>query len=339
MPTRGGQLSAEWSVFTGSAEEWDDRLLTLPYPTVHQGYRWAEHRSRFGWQPLRLVAHRDGRLVAMVQANVRTYPGRICVVWVPGGPVGDLAECGTALRRVVAATVNARWITIRINPDRPRSAADDDVLTANGWSRSRRTLLSGTTLHYRPDLPEADRMSQLSRNWRHNLRRGQKREFTVDRWINPSAERIALAYEAMHEFKGLEHLSEHVTRGWIESIVDGYGDDCIVVRCVDSEGNLLAVRGALILGNRGYDIFAAATPAGRKAYASHVAFWKLTELCASRGVTLYDMGGADPVGNRGVYDFKQGTGATSVTTTGEWEFARPRLLGAIVARRIARRDA
>jgi hypothetical protein len=48
------------------------------------------------------------------------------------------------------------------------------------------------------------------------------------------------------------------------------------------------------------------------------------------------MGGADAVNNRGVYDFKQGTGATSVTTTGEWEYARPRLLGNVVARRIAR---
>ena len=329
-------MTAEWSVFTGSGDEWDARLRTLAFPSVHQGFRWAEHRRRFGWIPLRLVAHRDARVVAMAQANVRIVLRGICVVWVPGGPVGDLTECGDALRRTMLAAVGARFTTIRINPDRPTSEDDDSTLTANGWSKSRRTLLSGSTLHYRPDLPESDRLSHLTRNWRHNLRRGQKRGLDATRWLDPSPDLVRRTYEAMHEFKGLDRLSDDVTREWIDSVLDAYGDDCIMVRCDDPEGNLLALRGALVLGDRAFDTFAAATPEGRKTYASYVAFWKLMELCAARGVTTYDMGGADAVNNRGVYDFKQGTGATSVTTTGEWEYARPRLLGNVVARRIAR---
>jgi hypothetical protein len=334
--TRGTTVTAEWSVFTGSSDEWNARLRTLAFPSVHQGFRWAEHRRRFGWIPLRLVAHRDARVVAMAQANVRIVLRGICVVWVPGGPVGDLTECGDALRRTMLVAVGARFTTIRINPDRPTSEDDDSTLTANGWSKSRRTLLSGSTLHYRPDLPESDRLSHLTRNWRHNLRRGQKRGLDATRWLDPSPDLVRRTYEAMHEFKGLDRLSDDVTREWIDSVLDAYGDDCIMVRCDDPEGNLLALRGALVLGDRAFDTFAAATPEGRKTYASYVAFWKLMELCAARGVTTYDMGGADAVNNRGVYDFKQGTGATSVTTTGEWEYARPRLLGNVVARRIAR---
>lgn len=330
-------MTAEWSVFTGSGDEWDGLLRTLPFPTVHQGYRWAEHRRRFGWEPLRLVARRDAQIVAMVQANVRTYLRSVVgVVWVPGGPVGDLAACGPALRRTVMTAIGAQFIVMRLNPDRPTSEVDIGTLTTNGWSRSRRALLSGSTLHYRPDLPESDRLSQLTRNWRHNLRRGQKRGVDAVWWRDPSPESVHRTYEAMHEFKGLDRLSDHVTREWIASILETYGEDCVMVRCDDSDGNLLALRGALVMGDRAFDTFAAATPAGRKAYASYVAFWKLIELCAERGVTTYDMGGADAVNNRGVFDFKQGTGATSVTTTGEWEHARPRLLGNLVARRIAR---
>lgn len=332
-------MTAEWSVFTGSGDEWDGHLRTLPNPTVHQGSRWAEHRRRFGWVPLRLVARRDERIVAMVQANVRTYLRNAAgVVWVPGGPVGDLAECGNTLRRSVLTATGARFIVMRINPDRPTSDLDTNTLTTNGWSKSRRTLLSGSTLHYRPDLPESERLSQLTRNWRHNLRRGEKRGLMATWWRHPSPDVVHQTYEAMHEFKGLERLSNHVTKEWIASIIETYGDDCVMVRCDDPDGNLLALRGALVMGDRAFDTFAAATPAGRKAYASYVAFWKLMELCAARGVTTYDMGGADAVNNRGVYDFKQGTGATCVTTTGEWEYARPRLLGNLVARRIARHD-
>lgn len=329
-------MVTEWSVFGGSGEEWDQRLMSLPSPSVHQGHRWGEHRRRFGWVPLRFVASQDGHTVAMVQANVRTYLGRISVVWVPGGPVGELTECGTDLRKAIAAAIGTRNLVVRINPDRVLSEQDVQSLVAAGWGKSRRTLLSGSTMHYRLDVPEPNRLDLLTRNWRHNLRRGQKRGFRVEQWVNPSPEKIETVYGEMHEYKGLDHLSGSTTREWIASIIDAYGDDCIIVRCEDSDGTLLAVRGALLLGDRAWDTFAAATPAGRKGYASYVAFWKLMELCALRGVKTYDMGGIDPIGNRGVFDFKQGTGADLVTLLGEWEHAHPKLLGSLVSRRIAR---
>lgn len=331
-------MVTKWAVFSGSAEEWDRSLSTLASPTVYQGYRWGEHRRRFGWNPLRLVASRDGRIVAMVQANVRTYLRALGVAWMPGGPVGDLTECGSSLQDAVASAIGTRGMVLRINPERPNSEEDARDLLAGGWSKSRRTLLSGSTLHYPLNRPESDRLAALSRNWRHNLRRGQKRGFRVEQWIDPSPEAMANAYTDMHEYKGLDHLSGTITAEWIASVIDAYGDDCVIVRCEDSDGTLLAVRGALILGERAWDTFAAATPSGRKGYASYVAFWKLAELCAMRGVTTYDMGGVDPVGNRGVFDFKQGTGAAPVTLLGEWEYARPRILGGLVSRRIARRS-
>jgi lipid II:glycine glycyltransferase (peptidoglycan interpeptide bridge formation enzyme) len=61
------------------------------------------------------------------------------------------------------------------------------------------------------------------------------------------------------------------------------------------------------------------------------------KLCGERNVQWYDMSGVDPVNNKGVYDFKKGTGAQDLQYLGEWEYARPSIFGLIASRIIARR--
>jgi len=90
----------------------------------------------------------------------------------------------------------------------------------------------------------------------------------------------------------------------------------------------------LVLGEKGWDIFAATIPAGRSEYASHAVFWELTKQCAAHNITWYDMGGVDPVKSRGVYDFKKGTGARDLEYLGEWEYARPSLFAKIANKAI-----
>jgi hypothetical protein len=327
----------DWSEWDGSPEEWDDALLALDHPSVYQGHRWGEHRRRFGWTPVRLVARRGDCIVAMMHAQTRRYLSAIGLVWSPGGPVGDLGACGESMRHAISGAIGARYSVFRINVMRPYDDAAASELTAQGWIASRRTILSGLSLVY--DLgPDAETQeSLLSKNWRHNLRRGLKRATNAYHWEDPSALEVKRIYDSMHEFKGLEHLAAQNSLESISSIISSYGDQCVIVRCDDSEGDILAIRGALIMGDGAWDTFAATTPEGRKVYASYTAFWRLMELCRERGVRHYDMGGGDPIHNRGVYDFKHGTGAEVVRFLGEWEHSQPRILGRIVGRGIARR--
>jgi lipid II:glycine glycyltransferase (peptidoglycan interpeptide bridge formation enzyme) len=131
------------------------------------------------------------------------------------------------------------------------------------------------------------------------------------------------AYVAMQSYK---QLGEQISRAELTSLLEVFDEDCIVVRCDNAGGRLIALRGALLFGNRAWDFFAAATPEGRKVYASHAAFWELMRQCANRGVCWYDMSGIDPINNKGVYDFKKGTGAREVAYLGEWDRATSRML-------------
>jgi lipid II:glycine glycyltransferase (peptidoglycan interpeptide bridge formation enzyme) len=86
------------------------------------------------------------------------------------------------------------------------------------------------------------------------------------------------------------------------------------------------------LGNKAWDIFAAATPQGRKQYSSYVTAWSLFNFCAKSQIANYDLSGIDPIKNKGVYDFKNGTGATEIKYIGEWESGSPFFVQPIVSR-------
>ena len=323
-----------WTRWQGEAAQWDAIVLQLQDFTVFQSYAWGEHRARFGWSPLRLLAHEDGQVVAVAQVLVRKYRFGIGAVWIPGGPLGRTSAWNSGLRQAIRKEAELRFFYCRLNAMSNRTSESVDTLLTNGWLSSCRHLSSGLSLEYVPSLPDEQRMLLCSVNWRHNLRRSFKRSLCTSVWDSPDTKEMMHAYSIMQELKNLAAQTSHED---IESILSSFGQRCVIVRCDDERGEFLALRGALIMGPKAWDIFAVASPAGRKVYASHAAFWELMAQCSQRGVVWYDMGGADPINNRGVYDFKKGTGAADTAQLGEWEFAYPGFLRHIANYLIGRR--
>jgi lipid II:glycine glycyltransferase (peptidoglycan interpeptide bridge formation enzyme) len=302
--------------------------------TVFQSYAWGAHRARFGWSPLRLLAHDEGQIVAVAQALVRRYRFGIGLVWIPGGPLGKPYAWNSALRQAISKEAGLRFFYCRLNAMSNRTSASVGTLLANGWLRTSRPLSSGLSLEYLPSLPEEQRMLQCSGNWRHNLRRSYKRSLFISVWATPDPYEMMKAYGIMQDLK---NIAAQTNIREIESILSAFGKQCLIVRCDDQSGELLALRGAIVMESKAWDIFAVSSPAGRKVYASHATFWELMSQCAQRGVLQYDMGGADPINNRGVYDFKKGTGAIDTEQLGEWEYSNPSFLRQIANYLIGRR--
>lgn len=324
-----------WQPWEGSAEAWDDQLRQFPDFTVFQCHAWGEHKRQFGWQPLRLKVSDGDHVVALAQVLAKRYPLGIGLAWVPGGPLGGTALWGDSFRQAIRSATGVRFLYCRISPMCPHSEEAASQLATQGWRRCAAPFTSALSLVYLAALSEDERLRQCSGNWRHNLRRSSKHGSTVYLWDNPDPEEMMVAYSAMQTHK---QLKAQTSREEIVSMFLAFAHRCVLVRCDDAKGNLLALRGALVLGDKGWDTFAVATPAGRKVYASHAAFWELIKQCAARGVKWYDMGGVDPINNRGVYDFKKGTGAQDLHFLGEWEHAAPAILGTLASRAIALRQ-
>lgn len=318
-----------------AAESWDENLLRFDDFTHTQTYSWGEYRSVFGWRPCRwVVSGADGEIVAMMQGLLRIYPGKIGLIWVPGGPVGDIQYWNSDLRRTLAETTGLSRLYVRICPTRPYRAEDALALRSLGWQRSAAPLLSGLSMIYSPAQNEELRIASCSRNWRHNLRRADKYGLTYHRWEHPDIETMFGIYQSMQDYK---NLGQQFSKEDLAAMFDKLGDHIVLYRCDDENGEPVSLRGCIIFGGKGWDLFAATSVKGRKIYASYGLFWQLMRHCQEMGVGHYDMSGIDPFHNPGVYDFKKGTGAVPLEYLGEWDWATSTLLGAGANWMISRR--
>jgi len=325
-----------WSEWSGTAEEWETILLFFDDANIYQSSPWGLHRSGFGWKVKHFVHYSNGIVTTMAQVLHRNVTPLVTLCWIPGGPVGDLGMCDSAFITCMRKLFNTPVLYVHMSA---MTEYRDDLalsLQAHGWIKPPSMLNSDRTLIYDVGPSVLQRRSKLSKNWSRNLSRGEQRDLTVSEWMNPTAHQIALLTDQMNQYKHLRAKRQDLDQT-TESLLHHFGKDILLVKCTNTSGELLALRGAIKFGHQAFDMFAAATPAGRKEYASNLCFWKLVELCARDGITHYDLSGVDPEGNPGVYNFKKGIGATDFTYLGEWSYSRPRIVGAVVSRIIARR--
>ena len=108
----------------------------------------------------------------------------------------------------------------------------------------------------------------------------------------------------------------------IKNLFKFFSDKMIFYECYDKNENLIAIRGSIYHKDKAWEVLAAASNDARKFYATYATEWAVIEDSSKNGVKLYDLTGADPENNYGVYFFKKGTGAKLVKCLGEWEFSK-----------------
>ncbi len=313
-----------WRLLDDATElaDWDERLRGFADHSIYQTLAWGEHRRALGWTPYRWAAFDGATVTAMAQGLLRRYAGGAGVIWLSGGPVGAVNAWNNGLQQIIRSSSGLHFLYCRFNSFRARSNTEQTLLRQNNWRQPRVPLTSGTSLLYDVARPEAERIAACSKNWRHNLKRSHKGGFTVAPWEKPDATEMRAVYA---EMEGLKQLPPQHSETNLRALYAHAGDKLITYACRDAGGGLLGFRACATAGDKAWDLLAATATAGRKSYASYATFWALTQACHLRGIRQYDLSGVDADGNRGVYDFKQGTGAAPVEYLGEWEWASPRL--------------
>jgi len=322
---------SEWSEWTGTDLEWDQKLVTLDDFTFYQSTKWARHRANFGWQTHRLIY--QGPEQCQAQVLTKRILGTT-IAWIPGGPIADFEHLNSQFVDCLSAITGSKRLFIRLNSLENSSDQACNKLKRNKWKRTKSPLSSGRSLQINLTKSESTRKELLSNNWARNLHRGETRNSKPYEWKNFAPEAIAEIYGQLSRYKDLDSSSDTPSLEVIKSIVDNFESSLKIFRCDDEIGKPLAIRGAVLLGKKAWDIFAAATPQGRKQYSSYVTAWSLFDFCAKSEIATYDLSGVDPIKNKGVFDFKNGTGANQIEYVGEWEIGTPFFTQPIVGRLI-----
>ena len=320
--------STKWSEWVGTDEQWDAQQLKLPRPCVYQSSSWAHHRTNFGWKSFRIVSETN---LCFAQILYRSVFGTT-IAWIPGGPVGNLSEINKHLLLEVRRLAKNSRTYLRLNSLQEADLSTEQSLTINEWHKVKHKLSTGLSLVYTLSNDATTRREGLSSNWGRNLRRGESRNMAPYLWQQVTVDAVADLYKQLSEYKNLAENSEIPNTETISSLISSCSSQLKIFRCDDQSGNPLAIRGALIFGDKAWDILAAVSPQGRKQYSSYVTSWALFNYCADLKIVSYDLSGVDPINNKGVYDFKHGTGAREIKYIGEWESASPLIIQPIIGR-------
>lgn len=306
-----------WRQFSGTADEWDYQLRSLD-GGLYQTFGWGEvkHVSG-GWQPLRLIGMREKSVVAVASVLVRRRFGLV-ICWIPDGLINSSNLFDASFRKDLSSILQTNFFYCRISFLRSATANMGSALLENGWKRPTSCMSSGLTMLYDLHGDQSNRIQKTTGNWRHNLKRSSRYSLSVEHWKNPDANQISALYREMELLKSLPVQHSLVE---LEAIIKHLKNQIVIFRCLSENGDLLAIRAAGLLGERAWDLLAASGAAARKVYATHATLWALLNWCQQNGFKYYDLSGVDPIGNKGVYDFKHGTGANLVECLGEWEWS------------------
>jgi hypothetical protein len=332
----GGEfpVSAIWKIFNGDDSTWDELLVALGQMCVYQSSNWARHKAASGWNRIRIVKATNNAQIA-IQCLVRRGPFGTAMAWAPGGFSGDLTLLDAGFAASLKQLLSARFLYVRFGMMTDVSDEMASILSNSGFAKSKKPIGAKQSMLLKVHTDEEQMLSLASSNWKRNHKRSLRSVSPPYAWNNASPDQLESAYRIMDEYKKVEGVKLQMSASDIRSVQHCFRSDLVLIRMDDETGNLLSVRGALIQQTIAWDFIAVTTPEGRKTYSSHRTLIALAQECARRGCTTLELGGIDPENNKGVFDFKNGTGAKITTYLGEWEAAHPSWIRPIISRIIS----
>ena len=323
MTNQGQQLNkGKWQPYLGDEDSWSQMLNNIPNKGYLNDISWGKHLSNMGWTCLRWEFSKLGSPKAYCQSFLKSYPFGLGVLWIPDGIIGDHRYI-SSLNQDLFRSLHLKYCYIRFRDSTVFNADDYIKILIGGWARPKTDFGAGMTMLLDISHSIEGIKTRMTQSWRKTLKKSSNMPFNIVTVNDPMA--IANLYIEMKQSKLLstrEIFSELV----IKSIMKSYKDSIIVLGAIDIKGNLVAIRGAIVYKEKAIDIFAATSDTGRTLMASHALLMALINECQKKRCTLYDLNGIDPSNSLGVYNFKKGTGALSIVSLGEFEWASCRMI-------------
>jgi hypothetical protein len=208
--------------------------------------------------------------------------------------------------------VRKRGLSLRVLPKAYVGTPRGDIFASSfqhygsrafGLAESSRTI----DVDLAPDLDGI--RSNLAQKWRNQLNAAERKGLSVvedesDAWF-PHFGQLLEQMEARKGFKASSDIEEFRR---IQRALPP-GQRMRVLMC-ERDGCTLAGLIGYAMGNTGVYLFGATTEPGMRCKAAYLLQWRMIRWLKDRGVTHYDLGGANPERNPGVYHFKRGVGGT-----------------------------
>jgi lipid II:glycine glycyltransferase (peptidoglycan interpeptide bridge formation enzyme) len=310
-------MQNRWQVEVDQAtpEEWSVMLDCFDDANIYQtaaygAVRWGEKNLS------RLVLKRDGEAVAIAQLRVvRPTPFKFGIAYLRWGPLWeqrgmslDPEVPGRMVRALEEEYLGKRRLFLRVLANAfvgtPRATVMRGAFgrfTSEPLDESNQYLTFLVDLS--PSLEELRR--QLDPKWRNKLAGAERNNLRV------------VSGSGSTEFRSFSQMyNEMRIRKTFHTTVDieefGRIQECLPesqrMRVLICEDNGVPVAGlvASVMGDTAIYLLGATSNDGLKSKGAYLLQWSMIQWLKETGVRWYDLGGIDPEGNPGVYQFKKG---------------------------------
>lgn len=313
---------SKWRIWEKSKEEWDNGLIAFNDYNVYQSYNWGEVKCRQGWKVLRLFLEKDGKCIAMVQIQVKQFPLGIGLLWIPGGPVGELKNYDKHFLADIRSILKIRILFLRMNVMRRFVESDKSTLLSYGWRYAYKPILSGASVLI--DTISAQKMwlSEIKGKHRYYVKKALSEDvnWVYGKDLNLLEDLNKMVLEMIKK-KGLNIPPVPVSL--FNSILQQN------IRLLIGYVNAKPVSGCLVLivGTKVNYLTAATIDEGRELNAAYAMIYHLREKMVIESITDFDFGGINPSAEsaKGVDHFKLGFG-NRLDYLGELEFCCPSII-------------
>ena len=317
---------------------WDMALTSLPSPHVLQTWDWGDFKSRWGWQPTRLLFEEDHRPIAAAQILRRPLPRTpLSVTYVPRGPVVD--HNNTQLLVEVLADLEQqasqqRSLFIKIDPDVWLGYGTEDIsvlpeamtvlktLAQRDWRQSAEQIQFRNTLIIDLTMDEDKLLSNMKSKTRYNVRLTKRHGVCVRHGDESDLGIFYQLYNETSQRDGfLIRPAAYYLDVWGQFMRAGRAH----LLLAEIEGD--ATAGLILFHFRqtAWYMYGASSRRRRNLMPNYLLQWEAIRLAKNLDCTRYDMWGApdyfddsDPLW--GVYRFKTGFGGETMRGLGAFDY-------------------
>jgi peptidoglycan pentaglycine glycine transferase (the first glycine) len=337
--------------FTGPASEWNSQIASLPDPHLLQTWEWSQVKAKYGWEPLPFVWHgetiaREPVAAAMIlkkKVISRGFAARLCLLYVPKGPLMDWAD-GSLRQRVLddmqSFARKQGGVFLKIDPDVvvgtgfPDSVNDRvnapgqgvlSDLARRGWKESSDQIQFRNTVMLDLTLSEEQMLKRMKQKTRYNVRLAEKKGVTV-RVATPAD--LPLLYKMYAETSVRDGFVIR-DEGYYQTVWQTFmkaGEPRCEPLVAEVDGEPVAALFLFLFAGRAYYIYGMSREVQREKMPTYLLQWEAIKRAKTCRCRSYDLWGAPDQFNEadglwGVYRFKEGLGGEVVRTLGAWDYA------------------
>lgn len=355
-----------------TAQSWDALIASLPNPHLLQTWEWAQIKAKNGWQAMPFVWYTEhggastsfsttqdktsqGLPVAAAMVLKRAIPVRgfakkICVLYVPKGPLLDWGDVKLRQRVINDLQILSRRegaIFIKADPDLalatgiPGSADDTpnlggqmvrSELEQRGWIFSQDQIQFRNTVVIDLSPSEEELLSRMKQKTRYNIRLAEKKGVTVHAGSTADFPMLYRMFAETSVRDGFvirdENYYHTVWQTFMQTASvkpSTFTVPYAVPMIAEVEDQPVAAIFVFFFAGRAYYINGMSCEAHREKMPNYLLQWAALQRAKAAGCKQYDLWGAPDEFNEregmwGVFRFKDGLGGLVVRTLGAWDF-------------------